>query len=204
MNIGSKFGRWTITGPCPPVEYRGRPHPMWMCECDCGTVAAVAQGSLQRGLSKSCGCLRRELSKTHGLIHGKSTTAEYGIWSAMKARCSNPNVKTYARYGGRGIRVCDHWQTFEHFYQDMGDRPSARHTLERRDNNGHYEPANCVWDTRRRQANNRITNHRIEFRGQTLTLVEWSRVLGIARSTIEARLRRGWSTELTLTTPVRR
>lgn len=205
MNItqpGDRFGRWTVIEPADPIYYYGHSRPQWKCRCDCGTESVLTQNSLRRGKSRSCGCLRREMSVVAGVTHGLSRSSEYGIWSAMKARCINPNVKAYARYGGRGIKVCERWLAFENFYADMGRRPSDAHTLERRDNNGGYEPENCLWDTRRRQANNRHNNRRIEFNGNVRTLMDWSRVLGISRNVIEARLRRGWSVERTLTTAI--
>jgi len=120
----------------------------------------------------------------------------------MKGRCLNPNEDAYARYGGRGITGCERWQSFENFLADMGTRPSPHHTIERIDNTRGYSPDNCVWATWIEQENNRKDNRRITFQERNLTLAQWVKVTGICWSTIHRRLKRGWSAEKTLTTPV--
>lgn len=114
----------------------------------------------------------------------------------------NPRDQSFQNYGGRGISVCDRWRdSFEAFYADMGGRPTARHSIERIDNDGHYEPGNCRWAEIRDQLRNRRTNHVLTHLGQTLTVTDWAALIGIAATTLTARLDRGWSVEEALTTP---
>jgi hypothetical protein len=124
---------------------------------------------------------------------------------AMVQRCCNPKHKNFRHYGGRGITVCDRWRTnFEVFLEDMGPRPSAKHSIERKDNNGNYEPGNCVWATQREQSRNKRTNRLVEFGGQTLCVEEWAAKLGLTSKAIHHRLDRGWSIDKALTTPLQR
>lgn len=126
----------------------------------------------------------------------------YSVWMSMRARCNNPHVKCYKHYGGRGIQVCARWDEFWLFVKDMGPRPTPKHELDRKDNNGHYEPSNCHWVTRREQLQNTRRNKLISFGGETLTLAAWGRKLGLPNLLINARLRSGWSVARALTSPV--
>lgn len=129
---------------------------------------------------------------------------EYVIWQAMKRRCDSPKVKAYYRYGGRNIRVCERWlHDFWAFYSDMGPRPSKEYTLERRDNDGDYEPSNCFWATRKEQARNRSSNHLVEYQGKLVTLSELSEITGIGTGTLWFRANLGLKGEA-LTKPVGR
>ena len=116
--------------------------------------------------------------------HGMTNSPEYRAWCQAKGRCSNPNLRNYHRYGGRGIRVCERWQSFEAFLEDMGFRPSGRHSLDRIDRDGDYTPENCQWATIRVQANNTCTNHFITYNGRTLTAAQWADETGIQAGTI--------------------
>jgi hypothetical protein len=128
-------------------------------------------------------------------------TRIYNIWQQMIQRCSNVKHVQYPNYGGRGITVSDDWKTFENFYRDMGDPPSEGHTLERKDGNIGYEAGNCTWATQLEQQNNRRNNVLLEFDGKTLTIAQWARELGLAPTTIQSRITRGWPTERVLSQP---
>lgn len=125
----------------------------------------------------------------------------FRIWSHMRERCERPRCRTFHNYGGRGIRVCERWQTFWNFVADMGERPSPSHQLDRIDVNGHYEPGNVRWVTTMEQARNRRTTRLVTFRGETLPLVDWAARAGINRATLRHRLETGWTMERALSAP---
>lgn len=130
-----------------------------------------------------------------------SYSPEHKAWSAMNARCSNPKDARYPRYGGRGIVVCKRWRlSFEAFFSDMGERPDGC-SLDRIDNDGDYKPSNCRWATRRQQNRNYSRNRRLTWRRRTLSMQEWSDVTGLPYSTIEGRVRLGWSVDRVLSMP---
>jgi hypothetical protein len=131
----------------------------------------------------------------------ESKTAEYFSWTCMRRRCSYLNDKSYARYGGRGITVCDRWLEYRNFLEDMGRKPSPRHSIERIDNNGDYRPDNCRWALPVEQQNNRCDNHILEYNGESLTLEQWGRRFGLTGSVIRFRLNLGWSIEEAITLP---
>ena len=126
------------------------------------------------------------------MIHGKRHTKAYSIWCAMKTRCNNPNASNYHDYGGRGISVCDRWNDFAAFYEDMGDAENGM-TLERIDTNGNYEPDNCRWATMKEQGSNKRNNVLITANGKTQNVMQWAEETGIDHSTIRRRLRLGWN-----------
>jgi len=129
----------------------------------------------------------------------------YAIWKGIKKRCYSPKCNNYESYGGRGIRVCERWlNSFEAFRDDMGERPTPRHQLDRfPDNNGNYEPGNCRWATRTQNGRNTRHNRVVEFRGEKRCLSEWGELLGISSTVIYTRLYQGWSVERALTEPLR-
>ena len=139
--------------------------------------------------------------------HGKQPARLYRIWSNMKNRCTNPNADNYSFYGGRGIKVCDEWRDDFIPFRDwaMANGYAVNLTLDRIDNDGNYEPSNCRWETHLHQCNNTRRNHLITFRGETHTIAEWSRIVGMNVDTLERRINGyRWSIEKALTTSVRR
>lgn len=130
----------------------------WRCVCDCGNIKVVRGVHLRRGSVVSCGCHKDEQTRLRSIKHGQTVrrgrTGAYASWAHMIERCSNPNVKEWKDYGGRGISVCESWKSFDNFYADMHDRPKGL-TIERVNVDGNYEPGNCVWDDKFRQAQNK-------------------------------------------------
>lgn len=131
----------------------------------------------------------------------KQDIPEYWTWANMMQRCNNPRSSAFDKYGGRGIRVCEQWRDFDAFYADMGPRPTPKHEIDRIDVNGHYEPANCRWATRKQQMNNtRVTTY-LTHDGTTRSLHEWAELHRLNPVTLKVRLQRGWPVSLALTTP---
>ncbi len=171
----------------------------WIVECSlCGSEKEMRSDYIPH--AKSCGC---ENPSVDG--HGMRNTPEYGVWDAMIQRCTNLNHASYHVYGGRGITVCNRWRDFSKFFEDMGKRPSPKHTIERVDNNAGYRPENCRWATRHEQMRNTRRNRFITFNNETMCLIDWAKKTGIHYVTIHNRLGKlGWSIERALTTPVRK
>lgn len=157
--VGKNYGRLTV------IAEGGRhgAHRLWTCSCACGNTTEVLGYNLKKGNTTSCGCFRREIAsstaKVRFLRHGdatrkQATPPEYRAWVDMKQRCENPANRFYIHYGARGISICERWSEYTTFLADMGQRPSAKHSLDRIDVNGNYEPANCRWATPEVQRHN--------------------------------------------------
>jgi len=194
---GKRYGRLVVMERAD--DRAGR--VAWRCQCDCGTVKVVTANKIQQGTS-SCGCLARESMRrvglsnaTHGHTRGGNSSSEYRTWSGMWNRCTNPNSADYARYGGRGIRVCERWDDFDTFLADMGPKPSPTHSIDRIDNDGNYAPGNCRWALPTDQSRNQRTNHLITIGQRTMTTAEWAEEVGLKADTLRHRLAGGMSPE---------
>ncbi len=199
--IGQQFGRLTVVAHGDTLRSpSGKPRRTWNCTCSCGGVAAVVTEKLTSGHTQSCGCLQRERTGNANRKHGKTRTQVYRTWCNMLSRCGDAINTSTLHYGQRGIRVCNRWQeSFENFYADMGDPPTPKHSIERNDSNGHYEPGNCRWATKVEQVNNTSRNRYLEFNGERLTVPQWAQRVGISPKAIHDRLLMGWSVERALT-----
>ncbi len=211
--VGQKFGRWTVIA-FTSVQ---KEMPMWLCRCECGIEKEVHGGNLRKGLTRSCGCLKREVTsrvkRTHGASNGggiRPCGPLYQTWLSMRRRCLTETSAEYANYGGRGIGICDRWQIgdgvmsgYECFLADMGPKPSGEHSVERQDTNGNYEPGNCIWATPTVQTRNKRSNRWVEFGGERMVMADAIVKSGIPEWTVYARLDAGWSEDRALTQPVR-
>lgn len=161
---GDRFGRWTVISEAGRTIHQKR---TFHCVCECGTKAVVVSGNLKSGLSNSCGCLKREkaamLAAERSFKHGAAVrgqmTPEYRSYASMIKRCRYTSMSSSHRYVGRGIKVCDRWVQgedgktgFQCFLDDMGLKPTPKHSIDRYPNNdGNYEPGNCRWATPKEQ-----------------------------------------------------
>ena len=180
------------------------------CKCDCGTILErVVLRSLLSGNTKSCGCYNKELKAQRNIKHGDSFRGKrsrlHRIWLDMRRRCSNKNRKDAKNYASKGIKVCSEWDDFSTFKKwalENGYRDDL--TIERKDNNKDYCPENCSWISKSEQSKNRTTNHYITYNNETKTLTDWAKELGMSRSTLSNRLRKGWSIEKAFNTEIKR
>lgn len=185
------------------VEHVASKRRRAMFQCVCGTRYVLSVAAAKMNYIISCGCLRDEKARITQTTHGRSGTPEYYSWSSMKARCLKPNHENYHNYGGRGITICDRWlNSFDNFLADIGTRPTNKHTLDRIDVNGNYEPSNCRWATAKEQAQNRRTSIFLPLNGVVKTVEGWSKQTGLSKSTIYRRIQIGWDAKKTLYTPL--
>lgn len=205
ISVGQKYGRLEV------VSVSIRRHYV-RCLCQCGTQRDFFVYNIISGKSLSCGCLASDRSSKANTTHGMSRTSIYYCWNTMFARCERRSHSSFRFYGGRGIKVCAGWKEFSKFFADMGDKPSAKHEIDRRNSNGHYScghcdecvtngwPANCRWATKAEQAANMRSNRLVEHCGDTIHIAELSRRTGVDARLIRERLERGWSVQNAIST----
>lgn len=186
--VGTRFKRLLVIN-----RGNGKLTPYWLCRCDCGQEENIRESKLTSGRRSSCGCARGERKKS----------PEYHSWRGVISRCTYPKDIGWKNYGGRGITVCARWlHSFDAFLADMGPKPSPKHTIDRKDTNGHYAPDNCRWATKQEQLRNTRSNVMITFQDRTQCLMAWADELGFRHDTLWHRLyTRKWTAEKAFTTP---
>jgi hypothetical protein len=157
------FGHLTIISQGEShVQSGGQKKKTYICKCVCGKEIITQRHRLVSGHTKSCGCVKGDCGRkiSHGHWRGNKPTPEWLAWTSMKRRCYNKNHKDYKYWGAMGVIVCDRWlESFENFYKDMGDRPSEKHSIDRINPFGNYEPTNCRWATTTEQSLNKRKNY---------------------------------------------
>lgn len=204
-HTGRRYGRLVATRYAGSLNRKSR----WECLCDCGTTVTVIGSNLQRGTTTSCGCYKREATIKRETTHGHSGTSTYNSWCSMIQRCNDPLNAAYHHYGGRGITVCQGWMLVSNFIRDMGERPQGR-SIDRIDNNKGYwcgkceecvqfgRSLNCRWATQAEQMSNTRRTHLLTFQGQTMSVTQWAKEIGITRDALYSRLSKGWPIEKVL------
>jgi len=201
---GRRFERLRVVGDS---GQRQGNRILWSCRCKCGEMCLVTRSSLVTGNTRSCGCLRRDVARQRRTTHGEAATPLYWVYRGMRDRCSNPKHKSYATYGGRGIRVCARWlgrEGYTNFLADMGRPPFPGATIDRKRNNGPYSPGNCQWTSRATQNRNRSGMRWITANGETLCMADWAKRLGMVPAGVLRRLNAGWDPVVAVTTPPKR
>lgn len=146
---GKQFDRWTVKSIGPKDKDSKY---LWNCVCECGSERLITGKSLRSKRSRSCGCFDYKNGKDK---HFGKELPEYKVWKGMRTRCTNPNQRAYKYYGGIGVTICERWNDFSKFYEDMGPRPSDKHSIDRINPYGNYEPENCRWADWYVQSNNK-------------------------------------------------
>ena len=184
---GQTFGNWVV------VRYEKNGHGQWLCQClVCGAERARSRTKIGRQCSACMGRIDRS-------AHGGRKDRRYAVWARMIQRCTNPNYKYYRDYGGRGITVCERWRlSFAAFRADVGESPTAAHSIDRIDNSKGYEPGNVRWATSFEQHRNQRSNIFLEYDGRRMCAADWARLIGIGRNVIYQRVRKGWPIERVL------
>lgn len=216
--VGTKWGRLTVIARAVNLNGQGA----WLCLCECGRRGVVRGHALRDGTIQGCGNHRpkpkpmycvdcskpitryakrcrscdsriKPRSVTHGRAKRKATLPEYEVWVQMKGKCFRQTHEAYKNYGARGITVCEEWRNnFQAFYDHVGPRASPKHTIERINNNGNYEPGNVKWATRHEQNRNQRSNVYLTVDGVTKCVADWEASSGTKRTTIYTRVKAGW------------
>lgn len=194
-------GRLIQIGQSFRINQVGPRYAVFICEC--GVTKIICVYSVKIGDTISCGCFNKEKTIARNIKHNKCKTPEYTAWGGMKARISINNKSGKKNYVDRNITCCDRWKRFENFLEDMGQRPSPEHSIDRINNDGNYCKENCRWATDQEQSQNRRSNINLTFNNKTQCSLSWASELGINYGTLRSRLKVGWSIEKALTYPVR-
>jgi hypothetical protein len=200
------YGKIEILG----VRSGSRRRVFAWCRCECGKEWQSIRHKVVSGKTKTCGCSRRKkmsaearmLMSKHGETSGGKLTPEYNSWVKLRNRCNNPKHHAYHLYGGRGIKVCQRWQeSFTAFLEDMGRKPSPKHSIDRINGDGDYCPENCRWATAREQNNHLSSRRELTVNGVTLSVSDWARRLGVKPNMLYMRIKKGWDAERIVSTP---
>lgn len=194
---GQQFGHLTATHFVGTIKQKS----YWGYKCQCGSTGTIRLSALLRRhpkkFPKSCGC-----TNTHSSItHGQSNSNEYKIYARAKSRCQCPTNPGYKHYGGRGIEF--RFQSFEEFYAEMGERPSTQHSIDRINNDGHYEKGNVRWATNQQQMENRRITRRLTVDGVTKPWARWAKEIGVSVQVIQSRLKNNWCNECAVSLPLK-
>lgn len=190
---GQRYGRLTVIS-LDTTRVARRNGKMWLCRCDCGARASVSGERLRNGRTRSCGCLRVEMRGTQTLTHGMSKSPTWNCWQRMRRRCYDPNSIQYPYYGGRGITVCERWEKFENFLEDMGEVPPGM-SIDRIDNDKGYEPGNVRWATKTEQARNKRSNVRLLVGGQEMLASDFVKTYGLVKGSVYHMIKKGKTAE---------
>ena len=199
---GQRFGKLVVIRENTELS-KEKGSTIWECKCDCGNIANIGRWIGRN--SNSCGCMSsRKMAGDRTRTHGMSETPFYQVWRAMKMRCQNPSQKSYKDYGGKGISVCERWNKFESFYEDMWNTFEEGLTIERIDIFKNYSPENCKWIPRCQQNSNKRNSRIYTYNGESLNLVDICRKYNIDRGIVTFRLNKGFTIEDAIETPVRK
>lgn len=195
VNIGKVFSELEIIEFSHIGKHREK---HYLCRCKCGNEKVINFDNLRKGMTRSCGCLNKKFltklngfKKEHIFKHGMTNTPEYNAWKQMRRRCIDISCKDYKAYGKRGINVCDRWmKSFSNFYNDMGRRPSPKHTIGRIDNDGDYCPENCRWESNIEQQRNKSNTLFYLYKGEKRTIGEIADDIGVSYKSLYEKIRR--------------